>query len=248
MGSPSARLNTPEYLRTWVESGLEFLYAPGHAEQPAASVQAPARPRQALTRQASPQPSPQMSERPQQPPVTAAAQAPAQAPPRVAQPVQPGPGVAPRQTSAQPRFPEPWAAYFAKVAPTPRIVWTYMELGLDLAGQADPRRGSVLRNLIAHLRWPKGTTAFWPVAALRDGALQPDPAMFWNGWKVWKTPDIACFGHEALRVIQPEADGACTTCFLESTTIHVLPSLSELMTMLPHEQQMAVDVLAALRF
>lgn len=122
-----------------------------------------------------------------------------------------------------------------------------MELGLDLAGQADPRRAGVLRNLIAHLRWPKGTTAFWPVAALRGGTLEPDAAMFWKGWGLWNTPHIACFGREALRVIRPEEDGACRTCFLEHTTIHVLPSLSELVTMLPHEQQMAVDVLASLR-
>jgi hypothetical protein len=144
-------------------------------------------------------------------------------------------------------FPEPWASFFARAVDSPRIVWTYMELGLDMAGQTDPRRSGVLRNLIAHLRWPKGTTAFWPVAALKNGTLQPDPAMFWKGWNVWQTADIACFGHEALRVIQPEADATCSTCFMENVTIHVLPSLSRLMTMLPHEQQMAVDSLSALR-
>jgi hypothetical protein len=121
-----------------------------------------------------------------------------------------------------------------------------MELGLDLAGQSDPRRAGVLRNLIAHLRWPKGTTAFWPVAALTNGALEPDAAKFRKGWNLWHTPDIACFGLDALHVIQPQADAGCATCFLEHTTIHVLPSLTELMAMLPHEQQMAVDVLSAL--
>lgn len=121
-----------------------------------------------------------------------------------------------------------------------------MELGLDLSGQSDPRRAAVLRNLIAHLRWPKGTTAFWPVAALVNGVFEPDAAMFWKGWHLWQTPVIACFGHEALHVIQPQAEAGCTACFLEHTTIHVLPSLTELTAMLPHEQQMAVDVLAAL--
>ncbi|MFH1913151.1 MAG: hypothetical protein ABIK45_02610 [Pseudomonadota bacterium] len=122
-----------------------------------------------------------------------------------------------------------------------------MELGLDLAGQSDARRAGVLRNLITHLRWPRGTTAFWPVAALRDGALEPSGAMFWKGWESWRTQHIACFGHEALRVIHPEAEAGCATVFLEHVTIHVLPSLAELVSRLPHEQQMAVDVLSTLR-
>lgn len=122
-----------------------------------------------------------------------------------------------------------------------------MELGLDLGGQADSKRGGVLRNIINHLKWPKGTTAFWPVAALTDGTLQPDSKMFWKGWELWRTPYIACFGEEALRVIYPEAEPGSTTYFLEHVTIFVLPPLAKLITMLPHEQQISIDDLINIR-
>lgn len=159
-------------------------------------------------------------------------------------------------TPAQPQsvqgrggFPEPWQTFLKKVPPQPKVVWTYMELGLDLAGQSDPRRSAVLKNLLGHhLKWPPGTTAFWPVAALKNNALQPDRNMFWRGWEMWKTPYIACFGEEALKVIHPNAEPGTTTYLLEEVAIYVLPPLSKLITMLPHEQQMSIDVLTGLRF
>lgn len=124
-----------------------------------------------------------------------------------------------------------------------------MELGLDLGGQSDRRRSRVLKNLqTSHLQWPTGTISFWPVAALNDNALQPDKSMFWKGWELWKTPYIACFGEEALRVILPDAQPGNTTYLLEQVTIFVLPSMSKLITMLPHEQQMSVEALSGLRF
>ncbi len=123
-----------------------------------------------------------------------------------------------------------------------------MELGLDLSGQSDPRRSAVLRNLINHLKWPPGTTAFWPVAALLNNSLQPDGSMFWQGWELWKTPYIACFGDEALQVILPQAQPGNTTYFLEHVTVYCLPPLSQLMTMLPHEQQLSIDILSGIKF
>jgi len=144
-------------------------------------------------------------------------------------------------------FPEPWNSFLAKTPQNPSVIWTYMELGLDLGGQSDPKRSGVLKNLIAHLKWPKGTTAFWPVAALADGALQPDNRMFWKGWEQLKTPYIVCFGQEALRVILPDAQPGNTTYLLEHVTIFVLPSIVQLIPMLPHEQQMAIDCLDAIR-
>ncbi len=124
---------------------------------------------------------------------------------------------------------------------------TYMELGLDLAGQSDPRRRGVLKNLQAHLKWPAGTINFWPVACLADGALQPDTAMFWRGWELWRTPYIICFGDEALRVILPDAEIQKVTHLLENVIVHKLPPLARLVEMLPHEQQLAAEAIAGLR-
>lgn len=123
-----------------------------------------------------------------------------------------------------------------------------MELGLDLGGQPDPKRRAVLRNtLTLHLKWPTGTAAFWPTAGLVNGALQPNGAMFWKGWELWRTPYIVCFGQESLQIIHPEAQPGGTTYHLEHATIFVVPSLRKLVELLPHEQQLALEQLNTIR-
>ena len=127
------------------------------------------------------------------------------------------------------------------------MVWTYMELGMDLGGQPDPRRRALMGSLIKYLDLPPGPIAFWPVAVLRDGALHNDRAMFWKGWQQWRTPHVICFGKDALGIILPDADPGSTTHMLDNVMVHVLPSVEELLAMLPHERQMAVDPLASIR-
>jgi len=255
MGSPSSRLKTAEKYRPWVDAGLEYVLAPGHAEQVVqqAAVQAPVQ-QQAPMQQ---QPAAQRPTQPSQqgaPPVQpvrqqhqAAGQSPQQ-PSRQAQSQPPSVSTAPpvgQSVSFQP----PWSDFLARVKATaPSVVCTYMELGLDLGGQPDARRGDVLRNTLTHhLKWPAGTAAFWPMAALINGALQPDPTMFWKGWDLWKSPYIVCFGEEALRVIHPEAQPGASVILLDHVAIHVAPPLSQLITMLPHEQQMAIEHLMNIR-
>lgn len=232
MGSPSARLKTRESLRPWIESGLEFVLNPGGVPQ---EVEADA-PAQSVS--AGQQVQHNANANPAQPPV--------QQQPSAQQPQQPQQTATP---APQPpaNFPEPWAGFLKFAKPQAKIVWTYMELGLDLGGQTDPKRRGVLKNLQAHLRWPPGTINFWPSSALINGALQPDGTMFWKGWEQWRTPAIACFGEEALKVILPDADPSLTTHMLEHVMVYVLPPLAKLSTLLPHEQQMAVDVLKNVR-
>lgn len=227
MGSPSARLNVRESLRPWLESGLEFVYAPGGltAER---SLD-----RTALSPDAQP--------------------GPPSVPGRPGSPSQPSPSTQSRQQArptpppSAPDFPEPWNSFLRFTKPGAKVVMTYMELGLDLGGQSDPRRRAVLKNLQAHLKWPPGTINFWPVAALVNGALQPDTGLFWRGWQLWSTPHVICFGDEALRVILPDADPATTTHLMENVIVHKLPPLARLVGLLPHEQQMAVDSVANIR-
>ena len=229
MGSPSARLKTRESLRPWVESGLEFLCRPVSASVADASPEQPAAPTASPVQAVNCQPD--------QPTPPASRREPA--------------NVAPQQ-SAPPAAPPadffgPWAGFLKFAKPSPKVVLTYMELGLDLGGQSDRRRSDVLKNLQAHLRWPPGTINFWPCSALQDNTLQPDPGMFWKGWEMWRTPTIACFGEEALRVILPDADPSMTTHMLEHVIVYVLPPLARLMPLLPHEQQLAVDILTKIR-
>jgi len=61
----------------------------------------------------------------------------------------------------------------------PALVWTYAELGTDLRGQADAGRRQVLQSLIAELRLPKGSHAFWPYCLPPDNA--PESDMFLAG-------------------------------------------------------------------
>ena len=144
-------------------------------------------------------------------------------------------------------FPEPWRSFLDRVPATHKMVWTYMELGMDLGGQPDPRRRNLMGSLIKYLDLPPGPVAFWPVAVLRDGALQPDRTMFWKGWQQWRTPNVVCFGQEALRVILPDADPSLTTHMLDEVMVHVMPGVEALIAMLPHERQLAVDRLIDIR-
>lgn len=122
-----------------------------------------------------------------------------------------------------------------------------MELGLDLGGQPDPARRNLMGSLIKHLDLPPGPVAFWPVAVSRDAALQPDPTMFWKGWQLWRTPIIVCFGAPALKVILPDADPGLTLHMLDNVMVHLLPDVNQLLSMLPHERQLAVEVLSKVR-
>ena len=75
-------------------------------------------------------------------------------------------------------LPEPWQAMLSRTAPAP-IIWTYAELGDDLAGRGDQERSACLRYIIGSLNLPKGSSAFWPVCLTRtvpDVALVPSPS------------------------------------------------------------------------
>lgn len=269
MGSPSSRLDVDESLRPWLESGLEYIFNPGGPVAPAVvphdtvgqtmpaqavAVDQPQIPAQASAQTvSSPQPprtetSPHhvFHSRQQAQPVQ-----PHQAQPQQAQ-AQPNLAQPQNQSAARPvsniNFPEPWSLYLQKAkAPAPQVLWTYMELGYDLSGQSDPKRGAVFRNIINHLKWAPGTTVFWPMAGLVNNALQPDNAMFWKGWDIWKTPYVVCFGEEARSVILPDTPSGNAQYFLEHTVVYNLPPISQLMTMLPHEQQLSIDILTGLK-
>lgn len=58
-------------------------------------------------------------------------------------------------------YPEAWRPLLERTSPAP-ILWTYAELGEDLAGRGDKERSACLRRLIGSLRLPKGSSAFWP--------------------------------------------------------------------------------------
>jgi len=230
MGSPSARLKTRESLRPWVESGLEFVLRSEVECQESVAVEQPVQQADSSF------------------PVHEPPSASSHVPHPVEAPVQSASVQQTAPAHVAPTLPEPWSGFlrFAKSA-QPKVIMTYMELGLDLGGQPDSRRSSALKNIQAHLKWPAGTMNFWPVAALSGGTLQPSTQMFWQGWEQWRAPNIVCFGEEALKVVLPDADPTLTTHMLEHVTVYKLEPLARLITMLPHEQQMSVEELFKIR-
>ena len=73
-------------------------------------------------------------------------------------------------------YPEAWRSLLERTNPAP-ILWTYAELGEDLAGRGDKERSACLRRLIGSLQLPKGSSVFWPVrlASPNDGESAPAP-------------------------------------------------------------------------
>lgn len=69
-------------------------------------------------------------------------------------------------------WPSSFQSYFHKVSPAP-VLWCYEALGDDLFGQPDQERSQCLKRLIGELRFPKGTSVFWPPSLpdVSDAAL-----------------------------------------------------------------------------
>ena len=100
-------------------------------------------------------------------------------------------------------WPGPWQRILEKVKPAP-IAWSYAELGKDLLLASNPERSAALREIIAHLRLPKGSSTFWP-ACLPEGvaaetALKSAPQDFFRaGLDLLEVRFLVVFGPGALR-------------------------------------------------
>ncbi|MYL82727.1 hypothetical protein GTA51_06200 [Desulfovibrio aerotolerans] len=118
-------------------------------------------------------------------------------------------------------WPQPWPGLFAKAPARPRLVIAYRELGLDLTGQADPRRGGLWRNLIRDLRLTgQNAVAFWPLALPRDGELVDQPEAFAAGLALFSPEITAVFGP------LPEVVAAALAARTDTATLPI--------TVLPH--------------
>jgi hypothetical protein len=213
MGLLDSLLEVPEHLRVWQMAGVRHLYIDPLLERADASTVSPP----ALvdlasdsTASAAPveQSSPGAPASPQAPAAgslphpCAATPAPAY-PSQTAQARPDNPEPASRaddpQGAALPedpdRWPLPWPTFFAKTPATPRLVITYRELGLDLAGQSDARRRDLWRRLIAAAGLAgQGLVAFWPLALPQGGELVEQPLHFACGVARLNPELVAVFG------------------------------------------------------
>ena len=71
--------------------------------------------------------------------------------------------------------PGAWRSLLERTNPAP-ILWTYAELGEDLAGRGDKERSACLRRLIGSLQLPKGSSAFWPACFFSPDGGEKAPA------------------------------------------------------------------------
>ncbi|KHK03024.1 hypothetical protein NY78_1553 [Desulfovibrio sp. TomC] len=93
------------------------------------------------------------------------------------------------------QWPDPWPALYAKAPARPRLVITYSELGFDLTGQADPRRGGLWRTLLRDLDLAgKNAVAFWPFALPTHTLLTDFPEHFAAGIRRMAPAVLAVFG------------------------------------------------------
>lgn len=124
----------------------------------------------------------------------------------------------------QAAFPAPWNDYF-KIASggSRRIVFTYVNLGLDLGGRPDNERRSMFKRMISYLGWPAGTAAFWPCSVLMDDVLTPNGSIFWQGVRQLGVKHIACFGKDALQILYPYANEHRDIIYKNNVAIHLLP-------------------------
>ena len=144
-------------------------------------------------------------------------------------------------------FAPPWDGYWAKACKSARVVWTYMELGLDLGGSPNAQRGRVFRTLISRTGWPAGTSAFWPMSEPSgppEFGASPRADMFWAGVARLSPGHVICCGTRALDAILPDAPPESAPFDLARCRVHLLPDPAELCQ--PEILGRAGDILAGL--
>ena len=101
-------------------------------------------------------------------------------------------------------FPPLWQKRLEKLNPPHPQLWTYWELPADIEQVPDPNRRHLWRNILAALKWPAGTIAFWPMSSFEGGLLKPNFPAFWSGVQIINPRIIVCFGHGAFCRLFPE--------------------------------------------
>jgi len=176
MGLHDSLLDVPERLRIWQYAGVRYFYV--DPDQAAPTVEGAVDAAQSVV-----------------PPPDSPAPFPvAPSPPVVPRPEAPVFSVA----SEPAAWPDPWPAIFAKAPRHPRLVITYQELGYDLTGQSDPRRGKLWRTLLRDVGLAgKGVVAFWPLFLPKNKDVTLDTNIFATGVKLFAPQVLAVFGQPA---------------------------------------------------
>ena len=201
MGLHDSLLEVPERLRVWQLAGVRHFYlTPGadgetssasNVSEPSLTASepgtAPEAAIQAQSAAVAPLREKPVAARTQDGPAAEASRQPA-----VPEPEPAGPRPLPDDPA---RWPAPWASIFAKTPASPRLVITYRDLGLDLTGRADARRGNLWRGLLRELGLAgQGAVAFWPFALPQAGETVARADIFAAGLDRLRPRVLAVFG------------------------------------------------------
>ena len=99
-------------------------------------------------------------------------------------------------------WPAVWQELFKRTAQKPVALWTYPELGADLArqsGAAGSARGTFLRQLFERLALAPGSHALWPVQMDANAPVQAD--IFISGALMLRPRVVFLFGDSAAQGI-----------------------------------------------
>ncbi|GHV50459.1 hypothetical protein FACS1894168_1590 [Deltaproteobacteria bacterium] len=141
------------------------------------------------------------------------------------------------------QWPKAWADCFARTKPA-RILWTYHQLGADLAGiDSSLERSAFLKKLLALLPLSKGSSVFWPCAVVaqpegrnipepgHDAALVPYPAIFSSGLFRLSPQIVIVFGKTALTDMALPDDGIFfSQVMVEGKIVVLLPDISDFLS------------------
>lgn len=103
-------------------------------------------------------------------------------------------------------WPKAWRELYARSKPAP-ILWTYPELGQDLAGRGDKVRSACLRDFISRLQLPRGTSVFWPLGLRASddgpsGEFPAEPEYFKAGLRLLQPKAVVFIGARSVEMAE----------------------------------------------
>jgi len=141
-------------------------------------------------------------------------------------------------------WPEPWNSIRHLIKRGCRSVWTYLELGQDVCGEACTTRRALLGQLIKAMGLPSGSIGFWPMSVPCKGRLVCDPELFRQGLARFDTAGLVIFGKSGFTHIFPDLEQEYGRFVHNGLMYLLLPALDELQ---PVGSRAYTDAVTALR-
>lgn len=109
-------------------------------------------------------------------------------------------------------------------------LWLYKEYFLDLVDKGDQSRKELILKIMNHLKWPKGTIAFWPLFWLLQEEFLCHFDFFEYGFNKIKPTYIFCFGEECFKKLFPQESFAHNQAMeYKGSLVIALPDFKELL-------------------